>query len=160
MALASVFRVSERLLERALSDRDALDTDIQPCAVHHREHARKPPILLADKKASRAARIAINTRASGRGMDAEVVLQRGAMDIVARAKRTIGVDKKLRQVKERDSARPFGCVGQPRQNEMHDIIGQIMLAIGDEDLGAKEFVSSILLTLGPGLERPQVGARL
>ena len=121
MTLASFLCVSERLLKRALRDRDALHADIEPAAIHHREHAGKPLVLLADKKARRAAMIAIDHRAGGRGMDAELMLQRDAMDIVARPNRAIGIDEKFRHEEERDAARSLRRIGQAREHEMNDV---------------------------------------
>ena len=55
---------------------------------------------------------------------------------------------------------PSRRAGQARQHEMDDVLGHVVLAIGDENLGAEELVGSIGLRLGPGLERAKVGARL
>ena len=73
-ALASLLGISERLLVGALRDGDALDADIQPRVVHHREHAVQAAIFLADEPADGAAAIAVDHRAGRRRMDAELVL--------------------------------------------------------------------------------------
>ena len=38
---------------------------------------------------------------------------------------------------------PRGRVGQARQHEMDDVVGQIVLAGGDENLGAGDFVDAV-----------------
>jgi hypothetical protein len=48
--------------------------------------------------------------------------------------------------------RDFRRIGQAREHEMNDIFGHVVLAIGVKDLGAEEFVHSILLPLGSGFE--------
>jgi hypothetical protein len=44
-------RISDGGLRRPLGDRDALQADVQPRIVHHREHRAHAAILLADQPA-------------------------------------------------------------------------------------------------------------
>src|SRR5436309_348115 len=53
---------------------------------------------------------------------------------MARAERAVVVDKKLRDQKERNAFRARRRIRQPREHEMNDVVGEVMLAIGDEDL--------------------------
>src|SRR5262249_45988183 len=78
-------RVGERLLSRALGDRDALQRDRQAGLIHHGEHAGHATVLLADKEAGGAAVVAVNHGAGRRGMNAELVLDRMGAGVVARA---------------------------------------------------------------------------
>jgi hypothetical protein len=44
---------------------------------------------------------------------------------------------------------------------MDDVLGQIVLAIGDEDLGAGDGIAAVVAAFGAGaFSRAQVGARL
>ena len=44
--------------------------------------------------------------------------------------------QELRHDEERDALHAFGRVGRAREHEMHDVLGHVVLAPGDEDLGA------------------------
>src|SRR6266567_6400800 len=72
-----------RLLIGAFGDGDALQPDIEPGAVHHREHAFDAAILLADQPADGAAIVAEGEDAGRAGMDAELVLEADGADVVA-----------------------------------------------------------------------------
>ena len=48
-------RIGQRLLVGALGDRDALEPDVQPRVVHHREHVFEAAVFLADQIAGRPA---------------------------------------------------------------------------------------------------------
>jgi hypothetical protein len=55
---------------------------------------------------------------------------------------------------------PFGPPGirQLGQHQVDDVLGQVVLAAGDEDLGAADLVAAIGLGLGLGADDAQVGA--
>ena len=88
-------------------------------------------------------------------MDAELVLDGMAAHVVARA-----VGKELRHEEERDAARAGGRIGQARQHEMHDVVGEIVLAVGDEDFLAGDAVGAVACALGAGADRGEIRARL
>ena len=52
------------------------------------------------------------------------------MRVIALAQRAVGVDQELRHQEQRNPARAGRRVGQARQHEMHDIVGEIVLAGG------------------------------
>ena len=53
-----------------------------------------------------------------------------------------------------------GRVGQPREHQVHDLLGHVVLAGGDEDLGAGDPVAAVAVRLGARGQQAQVGARL
>ena len=55
---------------------------------------------------------------------------------------------------------PARRVGQPRQHEMHDVVGHVVLAIGDEDLLPGDAIAAVGRTLGARAQRADVGAGL
>ena len=148
-ALLAFACIRRCLLQRALGDADALQTDGEAGAVHHGEHRRHALVFLADQRAGRAALVAIDHGAGGRGMDAELVLDRMRARIVARA-----VRHEFRNQKQRNALGAGWRVGQARQHEMDDVVGQIVLAIGDEDLLAGDAVGAV-----GGARRPSCAAR-
>ena len=155
LALAALLRVGERALGRGLGDADALQADIEPGRVHHREHAGQPLVLLADQPAGRAALVAERHGAGRRGVDAELVLDAGAAQVVAGP-----VRQHLRHEEQRDAARAGGRVGQPGQDEVDDVVGEVVLAVGDVDLVAGDPVGAVARRHGPGAQQGEVGARL
>jgi hypothetical protein len=91
-------------------------------------------------------------------VDAELVLQAGADDVVAGAERAVLVDEVLRDQEQRDAARAGRCIGQARQHEMDNVVDHLVVAIGDEDLGAEDAIGPVGLRLGAGPELTEIGA--
>ena len=92
-------------------------------------------------------------------MNAELVLDRRAFDIVARRRRAVRADEELGHQKKRDAARAFGRVGKAGEHQMHDILGHVVVAPGDEDLLAED---PVMVALGhrPGADGRQIRTRL
>ena len=55
---------------------------------------------------------------------------------------------------------PSGASGRAGEDQVDDLVGQVVLAIGDEDLGAGDPPAAVAVRLGAGLERADVAARL
>ena len=55
---------------------------------------------------------------------------------------------------------PGGASVQPRQHEMDDVVGQLVLAVGDEDLLPGDAIGAVGSALGLGAQRADVGAGL
>jgi hypothetical protein len=160
-ALAALLRVRERLLVGALGDREPLDADPEPGVVHHREHAAHAGVRLADEVADRTlALLAVGHHARRGRVDAELVLERDAGDVVALAERTVVVHEELRHDEQRDPLVPGGRVGQPGQDQVDDVVGQLVLAEGDVDLLAGDPVGAVVLRDGLGGDRADVRAGL
>jgi hypothetical protein len=159
-ALLALLRECQGLLIGAIGDADAFEADADPRLVHHREHAGHATIFLADKVTDRAALIAHRHGAGRRGVHAELVLDAGRKDIVARAQRAVFVDEEFRDQEQRDTAGAGGGIGQSRQHEMHDVVGHVVVAIGDVDLGAENAVAAIIGAFGATAQRTDVGAGL
>ena len=65
-----------------------------------------------------------------------------------RAERAVGVEQKLRYQKQRNAARAGWRIGEAREHEMDDVVGEIVLAIGDEDLLALDAIRPVGRALG------------
>ena len=92
-------------------------------------------------------------------MDAELVLDRMRAHVVAFAERAVRVDQEFRHQEQRDALGAGRCIGQPRQDEVHDVVGEVVLAIGDEDLLPGDLVGAIV-AFGAGAKEAHVGAGL
>ena len=62
------------------------------------------------------------------------------------------IDQEFRHQEQRNAARAGRRIGQPRQHEMDDVVGEIVLAIGDEDLLAEDAVGAVAGRLGAGAQ--------
>ncbi len=126
--------VLHRLLHRAFGDLHTLAADIDAGLIHHREHGAQTFVFAPDQLADAIAMIAIAHHAGGRGVDAELMLQANAAQIVARAKLSFRPHQIFGHQEQRNSAAPLRCIGQASENEVEDILGKLVLAPGDEDL--------------------------
>src|SRR5579872_7107281 len=82
------------------------------------------------EEAGGAAIVAVNHRAGGGSMNAELVLDRMRAQVVARSRRAVLVEQELRHQEERNALRAPRRIGQPRQHEMDDVVGEVVLAVG------------------------------
>ena len=142
--------LGERQRPRAL--RHALHADAQARRVHHGEHGVEAAIRLADQLRLGAVE---QHDAGGRGVDAELALDAAAAERVA-----LPVRQHLRRGEERDAARPWRRVRQPREHEVQRVLRQVVLAPGDEDLLAVQPVAAVTRRLGAGADLGKVAARL
>ena len=53
---------------------------------------------------------------------------------------------------------PAGRAGDAGEDEVDDVVGEVVVAGGDEDLLAGDAVAAVVLRLGPGAEQADVGA--
>ena len=96
--------------------------------------------------------------AGGRAVDAELVFEADAAQVVARAECAVGFDHEFRHEEQRDAARAERRFGQARQDEMDDVLRRVVFAPGDEDLRAGDFVAAVGLLDGFRFQRADVGA--
>ena len=73
-------------------------------------------------------------------MDAELVLEGRARDVVLRAQAAVLIDQELGHQEERDAARALGRVRKPREDEVDHVLRDVVVAPGDEDLLAADQV--------------------
>ncbi|KAF1854083.1 hypothetical protein Lal_00005300 [Lupinus albus] len=134
LALHAVAGIGQRLLVGALGDRQALHGDVQPGVVHHGEHVFQAAVRLADQESGRPALIAEGQHGGRAAMDAQLVLQRHALHLIAGAQAAVGIDQEFRHDEQADALHARGRIGQAGQHQMDDVLRQVMVAVGDEDL--------------------------
>ena len=132
-ALNPLTGVGAGALVGALGDGQALDPDPDPGQVHHQKHVFDAAVLLARQIAHRALVLAIEHDRRGAGVDAQLVFQRGAADLVGLAQGAVAVDQHLGHDVERNALDPRRPVGAPRQHHVDDVLGQVVIAVGDEN---------------------------
>ena len=105
------------------------------------------------------ARIEIH-HAGGRGLDAHLVLDGAAGHAVARARPAVVGGQEFRHEEQRNAARAGGRVGQFGEHEVEDVVGEVLLAAGDEDFRAGDAVAAVAGRLGAGADEAEIGAAL
>ena len=142
-ALLAVLRVGDGTLGCPLGDGDALDADSQPGFVHHDEHGGEAAVLLAHEPADGAAGLAVFHHGRRARVNTELVFEAGADNVVARAHGPIRIDEIARHEKQRDAARAGRRIGESRQDHVNDVFGEVVLAVGDENLGTGDAIAAV-----------------
>ena len=99
-------------------------------------------MLLADQPALGAVVIEHGGRIA---VDAHLVLDRAADDAVALAGLAVGVRQEFRHEKQRDALDAGRRALDAGEHEMDDVVGEIVLAGGNEDLLAGDGVGAVRL---------------
>jgi hypothetical protein len=102
---------------------------------------------LADQPAGGAVVI---HHAGGIAVDAHLVFDRAAGHAVARPQRSVGIDQDLGHHEQRYAFDAGRRAFDPGQHQVDDIFSEIVLAGGDENLGAGNLVAAIGLLDGLG----------
>ncbi len=155
--------IALRLLRRALGDLHALTADHQAGVVHHHEHRAHPAHFRADDLAEAILVLTIDHHGGRRTVDAEFMLDRGAMDAVGNRRLALRVEAVFGDKEQRDAARSFRRVRRAGEDQMDDIVGQIMLAESDEDLLPLDLVKTGIRAIrdpfGGRAQRADIAAR-
>ena len=151
-ALQAVLRIGRGVLIGDLGERQLLHADGEPRLVHHREHGVDAALLLPDQPAGGAV---IVHHAGGVAVNAHLP-DRAARHRVASAERAVGVAQTGTTNSEMPLM-PAGAFGA-RQHQVHDVLGQIVLAGGDEDLNLADPVAAVGLLHRLAADEPEIGA--
>ncbi|MEM9726293.1 MAG: hypothetical protein AAF909_12655, partial [Pseudomonadota bacterium] len=88
------------------------------------------------------------------------MLQTNGLDIVAPLQRSIVAHQELWHEEQRDAGGALRRAGQAGEHQVHDVVGEIVLAIGDVDFRASDPLGPVAGGLGLGAEGADVGARI
>ena len=154
-ALDAVAGVFHGVLVAALAQGQALDTDAQTLVVHHGEHGGQPLVRRIDDPAGGAVEV---HHAGGRSLDAHLVFDGTAGQRILLTERTVVIDHDLGHQEQRDAFRAGRGVRQLGQHQVDDVLGQVVLAAGDKDLGAGDLEAAIGLRFSLGADNAQVSA--
>ncbi len=152
--LQALAGVLDAALEGHFGMGQALQRGTQARGVHEGEHAVQPLVRRADQEASGAVEV---HHAGGVAVDTHLVLDGAAGHAVALARLAFGVRQELRHDEQGDTLGTGRGVGQAGQYDVDDVLGHVVLASGDEDLGAGDLVAAVGLRLGLGAQHAQVG---
>ena len=153
--LQTLASIGDAALETDFGMGQALQRGTQASGVHEGEHAVQALVRRADQEAGGGVEV---HHAGGVAVDAHLVLDGTTGNRVALASVAFGVGQELRHDEQRDALGALRGVGQAGQDDMDDVVGHVVLAGGDEDLGAGDLVAAVGLRLGLGAQHAQVGA--
>ena len=85
-------------------------------------------------------------------MDAHLVLEGPAGDAVAFARHAV-VDEEFRHDEERNAFGALRRAFDAGEHQVDDVLGEVMLARRDEDLGAGDRIGAVAVRHGLGLEK-------
>ncbi len=162
-ALLAGAGVVEGVQVAGVAERDRSHADAHPRLVHHVEHVGQSAVLLADQVPDRTGITAGQVLALAevqqrvrRAAVPHLVVQPGQHDVVALA----GVDEVLGHDEQRQALHPGRRTGHPRQHEMDDVLGQLVVAAGDPHLVPEQPVAAVGLRFGAHGHIGQRGAGL
>jgi len=115
-------------------------------------------VLIAQQVAVALALRAEDHGAGGRAVDAQLVLDAGAVHVVELSHRAVVVDAELGHREEADALGPLGRALDAGQHSVDDVGGQVVVAEGDEDLFALDEVVPLGLRDGLGGGGAHVGS--
>eukprot|EP01022_Parablepharisma_sp_SALTPOND_P036533 TRINITY_DN997_c0_g3_i1.p1 TRINITY_DN997_c0_g3~~TRINITY_DN997_c0_g3_i1.p1 ORF type:complete len:1016 (+),score=293.40 TRINITY_DN997_c0_g3_i1:1785-4832(+) len=129
-----------------------LRAHMQARRIHHHEHggqsasrlAHQPALCLLEAQA-----------AGGAAMDPHLVFDTRAPHAI-----TAAIGQHPWRQQQRQALAAGQRIGQACQHQVDDVVGEIVLATGDEDLVAADAVAAILLRQGACAQLPQVAAGL
>ena len=137
--------------------RQALHRGADARGVHEGEHRLQALVRLADQPGLGAVEV---QHAGGRGVDAHLVFDARAGHAVALAQAAVVVGQNLRHDEQRDAARALRRIRQAREHDVDDVLGEVVLTGGNEDLAAVQRVGAVAVVLGASLDLAQVRAAL
>jgi hypothetical protein len=153
-ALLAVLGVVRRVEIRGRSTGQPLQTDADTGAVHHQEHLGHALVLLcAHQLTDTGVVVAEVDHAGGRAIDAHLVLDGRHGDVVVGAVEPLTRDDEQRQAL---GAR-LGAF-DAREHQVDHVLGHVVVAARDEDLGAADTVGAVRVLLGSRGGRADVAA--
>ena len=164
-------RIGIAVLIGDFAQSNALDADPQPRRIHHAEHAGHAgggrTLFTWLQRFWLGTQLPGNgvveiQHAGGLALDAHLVLDAAGIDAIARAHRAVFLDQEFRHHEEIDGREIVVdltlFVRDLGDHHVDDVVGQVLVAARDENLGAVYPVGAVRLLDGLGLHQPKVGA--
>ena len=154
---ASILGIGQRPLIGQFRWPDTLNGSADPGSVHEGEHAVQPFVLGPDQVTGGPVEI---EHAGGRGLDAHFLFQTATDHRVTCTQATLFVGQELGHDKQADTPGALGSVRQTSEDNVDNVLGQVVIAGGNENLGARQAIAAVGLWFGLGFHLAQIGAAL
>ncbi len=170
-ALDALLGVLERVEVAGRQRGDGLGADEHAGVLDDAEHLVDAVVHLAEQPAARGLALAGGGVAegdlAGRGdLDAHLLLDVGDVGAVALARQVAGLDVEV-ELGHEEQAQALGAGAAvaldalgARQHEVHDVLGHVVLARGDEALDTLDVPGAVLVREGLGAAGADVGTRV
>ncbi|MND74696.1 hypothetical protein D3C80_662970 [compost metagenome] len=96
--------------------------------------------------------------AGGVAMNTHLVFDRATAHAVGRTGATVVIDQALGHREQGNTLDPGRCAFDARQHQVQDVVGDVVLAGGNEHLAAGDSIAALCLRLGAGAQQAQVRA--
>ena len=159
-ALDSLFGIGQGHLVGTLRQAQTFQADRVARRVHHDEHVLQAFVCPADQIADATTMVAVSHHGCRAGVDAQLVLDRYAIGIVASAETAIGIDEELGHHKQRNAFDAFRGVRQTGKHQMDDVLRHVVIAVSNKYLLPENAVAAVSLRFGARPHRRQIGTRL
>ncbi len=147
-ALWPLGRVVERVKVAGACESRCAQSDLYACLVHHVEHVGEALMRLADQLADALATLTeVEHRRRGAAVP-HLVDQPRQRDVVAFAYAAIGLEVKFRDDEKRNAFDPGGRTLNLRKHQVDDVLGELVITAGNENLVAADSVSTVCEWLG------------
>jgi hypothetical protein len=160
-ALAAVVGVAEGLVVGGGGGGHAVDADHDAGLVHHLEHVGEALVGLADQPAVAGALLAEVDDEAGQALPADLVDHAGGVDVVV-DEGAGGVEAAARDDEQGDALDAGRGVVEAGEDQVDDVVGDVVIAAGDEDLVAVDAVGAVAGRGGAGgdVAEARAGLRL
>src|SRR5690606_39780404 len=137
-------------LERSLRRAQTLDRSTQTSNVHKGEHAGQTFVFRSYQPAFRAVEVHHTGRVT---VDTHFVLDGAAGHVVALTHFAFRVRQELRSEEQGDALGALRRIGQTGQNDVDDVLGHVVLASRNKNLGTGDVVAAVCIRLSLGTQK-------
>ena len=138
----------------------ALDAGREARRVHHQEHVFEAAVRLAHQVPGGALAVAESHHAGRAPWIPSLCSMETQCTSLRCVEAAVGFHQPLGHDEQRRAPGARRSIRRPREHEVHDVLGQVVLAVGNEDLLAEDAGSAVGLRLGAGAHRREVGPGL
>ena len=156
-ALQPIFRVGDAVLIGHFRLAEPLQANAKARHVHHREHGHEALVLLADEIADS---VVVVEHARRVAVDAHLLFDLAADDAIAFAERAIVLDQEFRHNEERNALGALRRTFDAREHQMDDVVREIVLTGGDENLLAGDAIGAVSLRDRLAAQHAKIGAAM
>ena len=148
--LQALARVLQRMLVGVRRQTGRLQPGGDAGMVHQLEHVAEAPVRLAKQPAAAVAVVAEAQGGGGVASYSQLVFEAGGHHVVELADRPVLVDAVLGNDEQADALHPRRGIGKPGEHRMDDVLGDVLVAAGDEALGTGQQIIVAVLGLHRG----------
>ena len=136
------------LLICPLRNSQPLDAYIEPCTVHHSEHASHTLVLAPNQVADTISIVTVRHHRGRARVNTYLFFQRNTFKVISSAKTTVVIHQKFWHDKQRYAAGSCWSARGTGQDKMDDILTKFMIPVGDENFLTRDTPASIFRRFG------------